>query len=222
MRPIQIWTPEDPSLILREPEKILAVYIDEKLLLYTRQHLSNYFWISSWNQDGATRIKSNESFHAYLYAAACETEQELEHFIPLLKNYDEQPQRIKSWRDVLKDLKDYISFHADYTKIKGENVIVAIYNDQIINFIESSPYHFAINGIEIADSPDKMKLLLSALICESEADLLILEPLLNSQIPDWKFKVKRIQKSLEETGKKVNLFKRIIKKIQNLKDCLSI
>jgi len=167
-----------------------AIYMSGKLINLSIPSGWMYFYIYQH------RIDSDISFIAFLNAVACETEKELEHFKPLLSHYVSLGSNHDNWREVLDTLTKKIE-EADYSKIRPSyRAIAVVHKQKLVMFLKDKEGDYCADGVKISNSMDIFQTILKAIYCETEQELDLFMPMLDTFDPDWRDKAKIIKNCL--------------------------
>jgi hypothetical protein len=163
-------------------DKTAALYVSGKLITLTVPQGWGYFRL------GEYKILTDAALIAYLNATACETEEDLNHFIPLFDNSE--------WREKLDWLLNHIN-NADIVKISKVRQSVAVVFRNKLFFFKRDEEGYKIGGKILQVSKDEFAAYCSAAICETETELELLIPMLVAIQPNWNEHSKNIRKHME-------------------------
>lgn len=169
-----------------------AIYISGKLINFSISD-GHYFYISG------TRIDWEDTFIAFLNAAACETEEELNEFESLLNPYQSLLRPYNDWKQVIDSLNRIIT-EADHSKIRAsERSVAVVYKHKLSLFVKNKDdgYYYA-DGLKISNSQKTFVIILKAVLCETEPELENITPTLDLVDPDWKVKAKKVKEFLTD------------------------
>lgn len=173
-------------------DRTAALYVSGKLVTLTIPQGFGFFRL------GEYKILTDEAFIAYLNASACETEEELNRFIPLFDNYE--------WREKLDWLLNHIK-NADTVKINKVRQSVAVVFRNKLFFFKRDEEGYKIGGKILDVSKDEFATYCSAAICETDEELESLIPMLDAIQPNWNEHSKCIRKNMEKVlGQKRGIF----------------
>lgn len=169
-----------------------AIYISGKLISLSIPEGWHYFYIFGY------RIDNDDVFISFLNALACETEEELELFMPYLKNFSSDLKITDDnyWRKVLEKFKNEID-KSDDSKIRSSyRSIAVVYKHKLTMFVRQKDGFFYANGTKITDSQNLFITLFKVALSETKEEVEILSPMLDLQDSNWKEKAKVIRDCL--------------------------
>jgi uncharacterized protein YdcH (DUF465 family) len=172
--------------------KACAIYISGKLIDLSIPYGWHYFYIFGY------RIDYEDVFIAFLNALACETEEELDYFKPLLENFISNLRSTENgyWRDVLNKLNEEI-LKADDSKVRSsDRSIEIVYKQKLSMFVRNKDEFFYVNNMQISKSADMFLYFHKAAFAETKEELELISPMLDLQDSNWREKAKTIKEAL--------------------------
>ena len=172
-----------------------AIYISGKLIDLSIPYGWHYFYIFGY------RIDYDDVFIAFLNALACETEEELDYFKPLLENFISNLRSTENgyWRKVLSKLNEEI-LKADDSKVRSSyRSIEIVYKQKLTMFVRNKDEFFYVNNMQISKSADMFLYFHKAAFAETKEELALISPMLDLQDSNWREKAKTIKEALIDT-----------------------
>ena len=177
---------------LDKEAKACAIYISGKLIDLSIPYGWHYFYIFGY------RIDSVDVFIAFINALACETEEELDYFKPLLENFISNLKSSEKgyWRDVLNKLNEEI-LNSDDSKVRSSyRSIEIVYKQKLTMFVRNKDEFFYVNNMKITKSIDLFLYFHKAAFAETKEELELITPMLDLQDSNWREKAKAIKEAL--------------------------
>lgn len=171
-----------------------AIYTRGKLISLSIPSGWLYFYIYNY------RIDNDETFIAFLNASACETDDELELFRPILENFVSNGRKSSNdyWREVLAKLNTEIDKTEPVKLRKSDRSVDLVFKEKLFMFTRNNGGSFSINENYTVINADVMIAIIRAAICETKAELEIIQPMIEILDPDWKLKSRLLLESLKE------------------------
>lgn len=170
-----------------------AIYTRGKMISLSIPPGWSYFYIFNY------RIDSDEAFTAFLNATACETEEELEFFIPILEGYVSNGRTTGKdyWREVLAMLNSKID-KADKVKLrKSHRSVDLVFKEKLFMFISNMGSYIIGENYSVINA-DVFVAIIRAALCETNAEMEIMTPMIEILDAEWKVKSKILLESLKD------------------------
>lgn len=175
---------------VNKEKRAAALYIKGKLFPLSVPKDWHYFYL------GGYRVDKDETFITFLNAMACETEEELLEFEPLLNPFSMSFRNCVEWEQVIEKLhkriddSDFGSLHASYRSVE------VVYKHKLSMFVKDDEGIFCADGHKISDSSQTFKNICRAAMCETEQELELFAPALDELDNDWRNKAKIVHSSI--------------------------
>lgn len=176
-------TMKNIQIKIDKEDRTAAFYVSGKLVTLTIPSGWGYFRL------GNHKVQTDEAFYAYINASACETDEELNHFIP---HFDD------NWREKLYWLKNEIE-NARAVKVSViRDSVAVVFRNKLNFFIKDKEGFYNICENKLSHSRDVFANLCSAAICETEEELKMMKPMLEIVEPHWENYAILIRKQLQD------------------------